>query len=52
MDFDSSIFSRYSPMFGVTRHYFVGRDGKIVAARIGELKPEEMGPLVDELLGS
>lgn len=52
MDFDSTIFSRYSPLFGVPRHYFVGRDGKIVAARIGELRPEEMAPLVDELLGS
>lgn len=52
MDFDSTIFSRYSPLFGVPRHYFVGRDGKVVAARIGELRPEEMAPLVDELLGS
>ena len=51
MDFDSSIFSRYSPLFGVPRHYFIGRDGTIVAARIGELRPEEMDPLVRELLG-
>lgn len=51
MDFDSTIFSRYSPLFGVPRHYFVGRDGKIVVARIGELQPEEMEPLVRELLG-
>ena len=50
MDFDSTIFSRYSPLFGVPRHYFVGRDGTIVAARIGELQPDEMEPLVRELL--
>lgn len=52
LDFDSSIFSRYSPLFGVPRHYFVGRDGTIVAARIGELTPDEMEPLVRELLGA
>lgn len=52
MDFDSTIFSRYSPLFGVPRHYFVGRDGTIVAARIGELRPEEMDPLIEELLGN
>ena len=51
MDFDSSIFARYSPLFGVPRHYFVGRDGTITAARIGELRPDEMEPLVRELLG-
>lgn len=51
LDFDSSIFPRYSPLFGVPRHYFIGRDGTIVAARIGELKPEEMDPLVRDLLG-
>lgn len=50
LDFDSSIFSRYSPLFGVPRHYFVGRDGTIVAARIGELRPDEMEPIVRELL--
>lgn len=52
MDFDSTIFSRYSPLFGVPRHYFVGRDGRIVGARIGELRPEEMEPLVEQLLGN
>ena len=51
LDFDSTVFNRYSPLFGVPRHYFVGRDGTIVAARIGELRPEEMEPLVTELLG-
>ena len=50
LDFDSSIFNRYSPLFGVPRHYFVGRDGRIVAARIGELRPHEMEPLVRQLL--
>lgn len=50
LDFDSAIFNRYSPLFGVPRHYFVGRDGTIVAARIGELRPDEMEPLVVELL--
>lgn len=50
LDFDSTIFNRYSPLFGVPRHYFVGRDGTIVAARIGELRPEEMEPLITELL--
>ena len=50
LDLDSSIFNRYSPVFGVPRHYFVGRDGTIVAVRIGELKPDDMEPLVEELL--
>lgn len=50
LDFDSTIFNRYSPLFGVPRHYFVGRDGTIVAARIGELRPDEMEPLVVDLL--
>lgn len=50
LDFDSTIFNRYSPVFGVPRHYFVGREGSIVAARIGELRPEEMEPLVRDLL--
>lgn len=50
LDFDSTIFNRYSPLFGVPRHYFVGRDGTIVAARIGELRPDEMEPLIAELL--
>ena len=52
LDFDSVIFSRYSPLFGVPRHYFVGRDGTIVAARIGELRPDEMEPLVQALLST
>jgi thiol-disulfide isomerase/thioredoxin len=50
LDVDSTIFNRYSPLFGVPRHYFVGRDGTIVAARIGELRPDEMEPLITELL--
>ena len=50
LDLDSTIFNRYSPLFGVPRHYFVGRDGTIVAARIGELRPAEMEPLVKGLL--
>ena len=50
LDFESAIFTRYSPLFGVPRHYFVGRDGSIVAVRIGELRPEEMEPLVRGLL--
>ena len=52
LDIDSTIFNRYSPLFGVPRHYFVGRDGTIVAARIGELRPDEMEPLVRELLAT
>lgn len=52
LDLDSTIFSRYSPLFGVPRHYFVGRDGSITAIRIGELRPEEMEPLVLELLAA
>lgn len=51
LDVDSAIFSRYSPLFGVPRHYFVGRDGRVVAARIGELQPAEMEPLLQELMG-
>ncbi len=50
LDYDSAIVNRYSPLFGVPRHCFVGRDGTIVAARIGELRPDEMEPLVRELL--
>lgn len=50
LDVDSTIFNRYSPLFGVPRHYFVGRDGTIAAARIGELRPDEMEPLVRQLL--
>lgn len=50
LDFDSTIFNRYSPLFGVPRHYFVGRGGTIVSTRIGELRPAEMEPLVLELL--
>ena len=50
LDVESGIFNRYSPIFGVPRHYFVGRDGTIVSARIGELRPDEMEPLVVELL--
>ena len=52
LDVDSAIFNRYSPLFGVPRHYFVGRDGTIVAARIGELRPDEMEPLLEDLLGT
>ena len=52
LDLDSMIFNRYSPLFGVPRHYFVGRDGTIVTARIGELRPDEMEPLVRELLAT
>lgn len=50
LDFDSAIFNRYSPLFGVPRHYFVDRGGTIAAARIGELRPAEMEPLITELL--
>jgi len=50
LDYNSAIFNRYSPLFGVPRHFFVGRDGTIVAARIGELRPDEMEPLVRRLL--
>lgn len=52
LDLESTILNRYSPLFGVPRHYFVGRDGTIVAARVGELQPAEMEPLVLSLLGS
>lgn len=52
LDMNSTIFNRYSPLYGVPRHYFVGHDGTIAAARIGELRPDEMEPLVRELLGT
>ena len=43
-------FYRWSPRFGLPRHYFVDADGMVVAEFAGELPPELMADTVDELL--
>ncbi len=43
-------FYRWSPQFGLPRHYFVDDDGTVVAEFPGELPPEEMADTVEELL--
>jgi thiol-disulfide isomerase/thioredoxin len=44
-------FYRWSPQFGLPRHYFVDEHGVVVREILGELPPAEMTRLVDELLG-
>lgn len=44
-------FYRWSPQFGLPRHYFVDARGIVVREVIGELPPREMAELLDELLG-
>jgi thiol-disulfide isomerase/thioredoxin len=44
-------FYRWSPQFGLPRHYFVDERGVVVREILGELSPAEMVRLVDELLG-
>jgi thiol-disulfide isomerase/thioredoxin len=43
-------FYRWSPQFGLPRHYFVDERGVVVREILGELPPAEMVRLVDELL--
>jgi thiol-disulfide isomerase/thioredoxin len=44
-------FYRWSPQFGLPRHYFVDERGIVVREISGELPPAEMVQLLDELLG-
>ena len=44
-------FYRWSPQFGLPRHYFVDERGVVVREILGELPPSEMVRLLDELLG-
>ncbi|MBA2633390.1 MAG: TlpA family protein disulfide reductase [Chloroflexi bacterium] len=44
-------FYRWSPQFGLPRHYFVDARGIVVGEILGELPPAEMTQLLDELLG-
>lgn len=44
-------FYRWSPQFGLPRHYFIGEDGVVVREIPGELPPAEMVRILDELLG-
>lgn len=44
-------FYRWSPVFGLPRHYFVDADGTVVYEVTGELAPEEMASVLEELLG-
>ena len=41
---------RWSPQYGLPRHYFVDRDGVVVREVIGELPPEVMRETLDALL--
>lgn len=43
-------FYRWSPQFGLPRHYFVDERGVVVREILGELPPAEMARLLDELL--
>ena len=42
---------RWSPQFGLPRHYFVGPDGTVLREVIGELPPDRMAEILDEMLG-
>lgn len=42
---------RWSPQFGLPRHYFVDADGRVLREVPGELAPEAMLETLDELLG-
>lgn len=42
---------RWSPQFGLPKHYFVGADGTVVREIAGELPPEAMLQTLEELLG-
>ncbi|MGH2358828.1 MAG: TlpA family protein disulfide reductase, partial [Candidatus Limnocylindria bacterium] len=42
---------RWSPQFGLPRHYFVGPDGTVLREILGPLDPQLMVDILDELLG-
>ena len=42
---------RWSPQYGLPRHYFVDADGVVVREVIGELPPERMVEILDEVIG-
>jgi thiol-disulfide isomerase/thioredoxin len=44
-------FYRWSPQFGLPRHYFVDERGVVMREILGELPPAEMVRILDELLG-
>ena len=44
-------FYRWSPQFGLPRHYFIDAGGTVIREIAGELPPEEMLALLSELLG-
>lgn len=44
-------FYRWSAQFGLPRHYFVDAEGTIVYEVVGELPPETMAGVVEDLLG-
>lgn len=44
-------FYRWSPQFGLPRHYFVDGTGRVVREFLGELPPEKMLETVEQLLG-
>ena len=44
-------FYRWSPQFGLPRHYFIDAGGTVIREIAGELPPEQMVALLDELLG-
>lgn len=45
-------FFRWSPLFGLPRHYFIDPDGTVVYEVQGELPPGEMAAVLEKLLGS
>lgn len=45
-------FYRWSPQFGLPRHYFVDEGGTVVREILGELPPADMVRILEELLGS
>ncbi len=45
-------FYRWSPQFGLPKHYFVDPSGIVVREIPGELPPEHMVQILDELLGN
>ena len=45
-------FYRWSPQFGLPKHYFVDPNGTVVREIPGELPPERMVQVLVELLGS
>ena len=44
-------FYRWSPQFGLPRHYLIRADGTVIREIAGELPPEQMLALLDDLLG-